>query len=141
MAGRVTATGVRPVRSAVVTVIDLDGDQVDWARVEPDGSYRKDLPIFGGEAIVAPDGKDGPANVSVIKQLAWAGALLAKGKIKHSYPHSWRSKAPVIYRNTPQWFAAIDRDLNDGMDDYGQTIRQRALTSRALLPRDRPGAR
>ncbi|MDP5307452.1 isoleucine--tRNA ligase [Paracoccus spongiarum] len=97
--------------------------------VEPDGSYRKDLPLFGGEAIVAPDGKDGPANVSVIKQLAWAGALLAKGKIKHSYPHSWRSKAPLIYRNTPQWFAAIDTPLADGMGDYGATIRARALTS------------
>ncbi|KGJ05019.1 Isoleucyl-tRNA synthetase [Paracoccus halophilus] len=97
--------------------------------VEPDGTYRPDLPIFGGEAIILPDGKDGPANVSVIKNLAWAGALLAKGKIKHSYPHSWRSKAPLIYRNTPQWFAAIDRDLNDGMDDYGKTIRARALTS------------
>ncbi|WP_373960611.1 isoleucine--tRNA ligase [Paracoccus sp. PAMC 22219] len=97
--------------------------------VEPDGSYRKDLPIFGGEAIVAPDGKDGPANVSVIKQLAWAGALLAKGKIKHSYPHSWRSKAPLIYRNTPQWFAAIDKPLDDGMGQHGDTIRARALTS------------
>ncbi|WP_405402994.1 isoleucine--tRNA ligase [Paracoccus sp. Ld10] len=97
--------------------------------VEPDGSYRKDLPIFGGEAIVAPDGKDGPANVSVIKQLAWAGGLLAKGKIKHSYPHSWRSKAPLIYRNTPQWFAAIDKPLDDGMGTHGDTIRARALTS------------
>lgn len=97
--------------------------------VEPDGSYRKDLPIFGGEAIVAPDGKDGPANVSVIKQLAWAGALLAKGKIKHSYPHSWRSKAPLIYRNTPQWFAAIDKPLDDGLGQHGDTIRARALTS------------
>ena len=97
--------------------------------VEPDGSYRKDLPIFGGEAIILPDGKDGSANVSVIKNLAWAGALLAKGKIKHSYPHSWRSKAPLIYRNTPQWFAAIDKDLDDGMGEYGRTIRQRALTS------------
>lgn len=97
--------------------------------VEPDGSYRKDLPIFGGEAIVAPDGKDGPANVSVIKQLAWAGALLAKGKIKHSYPHSWRSKAPLIYRNTPQWFAAIDKPLDDGLGQHGDTIRVRALTS------------
>ncbi|TJZ86733.1 isoleucine--tRNA ligase [Paracoccus hibiscisoli] len=97
--------------------------------VEPDGSYRKDLPLFGGEAIVAPDGKDGPANVSVIKQLAWAGALLAKGKIKHSYPHSWRSKAPLIYRNTPQWFAAIDKPLDDGMGAHGDTIRTRALTS------------
>ncbi|WP_410218094.1 isoleucine--tRNA ligase [Paracoccus sp. (in: a-proteobacteria)] len=97
--------------------------------VEPDGSYRKDLPLFGGEAIIAPDGKDGPANVSVIKQLAWAGALLAKGKIKHSYPHSWRSKAPLIYRNTPQWFAAIDKALDDGMGQHGDTIRSRALTS------------
>ncbi len=97
--------------------------------VEPDGSYRADLPIFGGEAIIQPDGKDGPANVSVIKNLAWAGKLLAKGKIKHSYPHSWRSKAPLIYRNTPQWFAAIDKDLDDGMDEYGRTIRARALTS------------
>ena len=97
--------------------------------VEPDGSYRRDLPLFGGEAIIQPDGKDGPANVRVIKQLAWAGALLAKGKIKHSYPHSWRSKAPLIYRNTPQWFAAIDKPLDDGMGQHGDTIRSRALTS------------
>ncbi|KRW95389.1 isoleucine--tRNA ligase [Paracoccus sp. MKU1] len=97
--------------------------------VEPDGCYRADLPLFGGQAIIGPDGKEGPANVSVIKQLAWAGALLAKGKIKHSYPHSWRSKAPLIYRNTPQWFAAIDHALTDGMGEYGDTIRARALTS------------
>ncbi|MEZ5778943.1 MAG: isoleucine--tRNA ligase [Paracoccaceae bacterium] len=97
--------------------------------VEPDGSYRADLPLFGGEAIINPDGKDGPANVSVIKQLAYAGALFAKGKLKHSYPHSWRSKAPLIYRNTPQWFVAIDEKLDDGMGTYGDTIRTRALTS------------
>ena len=97
--------------------------------VEPDGSYRPDLPIFGGQAILTPEGKEGPANVSVIKQLAYAGALLAKGKLKHSYPHSWRSKAPVIYRNTPQWFVAIDKPLDDGMGTYGDTIRKRALTS------------
>ncbi|WBU55955.1 isoleucine--tRNA ligase [Paracoccus sediminicola] len=97
--------------------------------VEPDGTYRADLPIFGGEAIIQPDGKDGPANVSVIKNLAWAGKLLAKGKIKHSYPHSWRSKAPLIYRNTAQWFAAIDKPLDDGLGEYGDSIRARALTS------------
>ena len=54
---------------------------------------------------------------------------LRQGKLKHSYPHSWRSKAPLIYRNTPQWFVAIDRPLDDGMGTYGDTIRQRALTS------------
>ena len=97
--------------------------------VEPDGSYRADLPLFGGQAIITPEGKEGPANVSVIKQLAWSGALLAKGKIKHPYPHSWRSKAPLIFRNTPQWFAAIDKSLDDGMGEYGDTIRARALAS------------
>ncbi|MBL9061143.1 isoleucine--tRNA ligase [Tabrizicola sp.] len=97
--------------------------------VEADGSYRADLPLFGGQHIITPEGKEGPANVSVIKQLAYAGALFAKGKLKHSYPHSWRSKAPVIYRNTPQWFVAIDRKLDDGLGTYGDTIRRRALTS------------
>ncbi len=97
--------------------------------VGPDGAYRADLPLFGGQAIVAADGAEGPANVSVIRALAGAGALFAKGKLRHSYPHSWRSKAPLIYRNTPQWFAAIDRPLGDGRDAYGTTIRTRALTS------------
>ncbi len=97
--------------------------------VEADGSYRRDLPLFGGQFIIQPDGKEGAANVSNIKALHGAGALFAKGKLKHSYPHSWRSKAPVIYRNTPQWFVAIDRALDDGMGTYGDTIRQRALTS------------
>ena len=97
--------------------------------VEPDGSYRADLPLFGGQHIILPDGKEGPANVSVIKQLAYTGALFAKAKLKHSYPHSWRSKAPLIYRNTPQWFVAIDKPLDDGKGAYGNTIRSRALTS------------
>jgi isoleucyl-tRNA synthetase len=97
--------------------------------VEPDGSYRKDLPLFGGLSIINADGKDGPANVEVIKQLAYAGKLIAKGKLKHSYPHSWRSKAPLIYRNTPQWFVAIDKALDDGLGTYGTTIRARALNS------------
>ena len=97
--------------------------------VEADGSYRANLPLFGGQNIITPDGKEGPANVSVIKQLAYSGALFAKGKLKHSYPHSWRSKAPVIFRNTPQWFVAIDRKLDDGLGTYGDTIRSRALTS------------
>ena len=106
--------------------------------VEPDGSYRADLPLFGGQHIILPDGKEGPANVSNIKALAAQGALLAKGKLKHSYPHSWRSKAPVIYRNTPQWFAAIDLPLNDGMGEYGDTIRERALRSIADLVKFTP---
>ncbi|MBM7068761.1 isoleucine--tRNA ligase [Actibacterium sp. 188UL27-1] len=94
-----------------------------------DGSYRADLPFFGGEVIINPKGKEGGANKAVIDKLVEAGRLLARGRLKHSYPHSWRSKAPVIYRNTPQWFAAIDKPLGDGQDAYGTTIRERALTS------------
>jgi len=104
------------------------GLPMTW-NVMPDGSYRADLPVFGGQAILTSDGKEGPANVGNIKAMAAQGALFAKGKLKHSYPHSWRSKAPLIYRNTPQWFAAIDKPLADGMGEYGDTIRTRALAS------------
>ena len=37
--------------------------------------------------------------------------LIARGRLKHQYPHSWRSKKPVIFRNTPQWFIAMDKDI------------------------------
>jgi isoleucyl-tRNA synthetase len=97
--------------------------------VMEDGSFRADLPLFGGKAILTPQGKEGDANTAVIEALITAGKLLARGRLKHSYPHSWRSKAPLIYRNTPQWFAAIDKPVGDGLDTYGRTIRERALTS------------
>ncbi|KAF0676607.1 isoleucine--tRNA ligase [Profundibacterium mesophilum] len=97
--------------------------------VMEDGRYRDDLPLFGGKAILKPNGKEGNANKAVIEALQEAGGLIARGKLTHSYPHSWRSKAPLIYRNTPQWFAAIDREVGDGLDTHGKTIRERALTS------------
>ena len=103
-------------------------EQVITYNVNPDGRYRDDLPFFGGKAILKPNGKEGNANAAVIEKLIEVGGLLARGKIKHSYPHSWRSKAPVIYRNTPQWFAAIDKTVGDGLDMHGTTIRERALT-------------
>ena len=103
-------------------------EQVITYNVNPDGRFRDDLPFFGGKAILKPNGKEGNANAAVIEKLAKVGGLLARGKIKHSYPHSWRSKAPVIYRNTPQWFAAIDKPVGDGLDTHGTTIRARALT-------------
>ena len=82
-----------------------------------DGAFRPDLPVFGGEVIVKPNGKEGDANTAVIDKLVEVGALIARGRLTHSYPHSWRSKAPLIFRNTPQWFVAIDKPLGDGMDD------------------------
>lgn len=112
-------------------------EQVITYNVMSDGRFRDDLPFFGGKAILrdSPNKKnktnpwEGDANTAVIQKLVELGGLLARGTIKHSYPHSWRSKAPVIYRNTPQWFVAIDKKLDDGMGQNGDTIRSRALTS------------
>ncbi len=104
-------------------------EQVITYNVMDDGSFRADLPFFGGTYILSRKGGEGDANKAVIDKLAEVGGLLARGKIKHSYPHSWRSKAPIIYRNTPQWFASVDRKLNDGMGEMGDTIRERALRS------------
>jgi isoleucyl-tRNA synthetase len=103
-------------------------EQVITYNVLDDGSFRPDLPFFGGTYILNRKGKEGDANTAVINKLVEVGGLLARGRIKHSYPHSWRSKAPVIYRNTPQWFAAIDKPAG-GNDAHGKTIRERALTS------------
>jgi isoleucyl-tRNA synthetase len=82
--------------------------------VLPDGSFAPNVPGFAGKRILTPEGKDGDANGAVIKELIAHGKLLAKGSLRHSYPHSWRSKAPVIFRATPQWFVAIDKPFMGG---------------------------
>ncbi|WP_342078456.1 isoleucine--tRNA ligase [Yoonia sp. SS1-5] len=94
-----------------------------------DSSYRADLPFFGGQAILKPNGKPGGANKVVIEKLKEVSALIATKRITISDAHSWRSKAPVIRLNRPQWFVAIDKPVGDGNDQYGTTIRERALTS------------
>ncbi|MBO6899292.1 MAG: isoleucine--tRNA ligase, partial [Shimia sp.] len=104
-------------------------EQMITYNVMDDGGFRADLPFFGGTYILNRKGKEGDANKKIIDKLVEVGGLLARGKIKHSYPHSWRSKAPIIYRNTPQWFASVDRKLDDGMGEMGDSIRERALRS------------
>ncbi|MFT4618940.1 MAG: isoleucyl-tRNA synthetase [Dinoroseobacter sp.] len=94
-----------------------------------DSSFRADLPFFAGEQVIRPNGKPGKANDVVIAKLIEVGGLLARKRITLSDAHSWRSKAPVIRLNRPQWFAAIDKAVGDGQDTYGETIRERALTS------------
>ena len=94
--------------------------------VLPDGSFSPTVPLFAGKRILTPEGKDGDANGAVIKELIAHGKLLAKGSLRHSYPHSWRSKAPVIFRATPQWFVAIDKPMPA---HGGQTLRQLAMTA------------
>ncbi len=92
--------------------------------VQPDGSFAPAVPLFAGKCILTPEGKDGDANGAVIKELIERGKLLAKGSLRHSYPHSWRSKAPVIFRATPQWFVAIDKVFLGG-----KTLRQLAMAA------------
>jgi isoleucyl-tRNA synthetase len=53
--------------------------------------------------------KPSPANLAVLKKLAEAGALFAKAKFPHSYPHCWRSKTPIIFRAVDQWFVSLDK--------------------------------
>ncbi|WP_439577070.1 isoleucine--tRNA ligase [Elioraea sp.] len=69
--------------------------------VGPDGLFLPHVPLFAGVHVYE-------AADPVCAALADAGALLARGTLTHSYPHSWRSKAPLIFRNTPQWFIAMD---------------------------------
>ena len=94
--------------------------------VDPDGAYYPHVPLFGGLKVLETEGKKagkfGPANGAVMEKLIEAGRLLARGRLEHSYPHSWRSKAPVIFRNTPQWFIRMDEPLKDG-----RTLRETAL--------------
>ena len=80
--------------------------------VEADGKYRADWGWLGGEgSVINPkfNAPDGP----ICSALREAGGLLAaSADYKHSYPHSWRSKAKVIYRCTPQWFVSMDKSLS-----------------------------
>ena len=91
--------------------------------------FMPHVPFFAGLEVFDRKGKEGKANQAVIAKLVEAGGIIARGRLSHSYPHSWRSKAPIVFRNTPQWFVAIDRDVGDGHDAYGKSIRERALNS------------
>ncbi|MBL8773030.1 MAG: isoleucine--tRNA ligase [Phenylobacterium sp.] len=98
--------------------------------VDPDGAYYPHVALFGGLKVLETEGKKagrfGPANPAVIEKLIEAGRLLARGRLEHSYPHSWRSKAPVIFRNTPQWFIRIDEPIETKALG-GRTLREAAL--------------
>ena len=85
------------------------------------GSYAADFPLFGGQNIWK-------AVPVIIEALRTAGRLLATETIRHSYPHCWRHKTPVIYRAAAQWFVRMD----DGegvftQDKAPKTLRQMAL--------------
>jgi isoleucyl-tRNA synthetase len=115
--------------------------------VDENGAFTSEAPGFEGKRVINDKGEKGDANEAVIKALIDAGALLARGRLKHEYPHSWRSKKPIIFRNTPQWFIAMDKPIAEPADSSGQrpmnrvsdredryfesldTLRNRALTA------------
>ncbi|MYJ72854.1 MAG: isoleucine--tRNA ligase [Rhodospirillaceae bacterium] len=83
--------------------------------VGADGAFTEDAPGFTGEFVITDKGKKGGANKAVIAALAAADALIARGRLTHQYPHSWRSKKPVIFRNTPQWFIGMGDGEAEGL--------------------------
>ncbi len=110
---------------------DLAARDIDTAIAFPvgdDGHYTADAPGFGPDAaegaarVIDDKGKKGDANKRVIAALIDVDSLFARGRLNHTYPHSWRSKKPIIFRNTPQWFVYMDKPFEDGT-----TLRQRAI--------------
>lgn len=96
--------------------------------VDENGALTDHAPGFTGRRVLTDKGEKGDANEAVIGALIERGMLLARGRLKHQYPHSWRSKKPVIFRNTPQWFIAMDKPIaDDGAAKSGDTLRARAL--------------
>jgi isoleucyl-tRNA synthetase len=101
--------------------------------VDENGAFTEQAPGFTGKRVINDKGEKGDANEAVIKALVEAGMLLARGRLKHQYPHSWRSKKPVIFRNTPQWFIAMDKDIvENGKARPGDTLRVRAQRAIAV---------
>jgi isoleucyl-tRNA synthetase len=117
--------------------------------VDGAGFYRPDWLWLGGQGSVINNKFNAPEG-PICSDLREAGALLAaSADFQHSYPHSWRSKAKVIYRCTPQWFVAMDKPLrqfspltraqqrweneggevNEAVDDRHPTLRELALNA------------
>ncbi len=113
--------------------------------VGPDGFYTAEALGFEGGRVIDHHGRWGDANKRVIDALKNAGMLLAQNRKMISYPHSWRSKKPIIFRNTSQWFISMDYKIsNEGiellfpdeivvgdghMQEKTDTLRHRALAA------------
>lgn len=86
--------------------------------VAGNGLYYDNVPLFAGKHVFKVEDE-------IIEKLREVGALIFAGTLLHSYPHSWRSKAPLIYRTTPQWFISMDK-VPEGSKD-NKTLRQKTL--------------
>ncbi len=81
--------------------------------IDDQGLYRADVALFAGEHVYKVDGH-------IVSVLEERGALLHQDKIVHSYPHCWRTKTPLIYRATPQWFVSMTK--NHLLDDAKRAV-------------------
>ncbi|MDG2187891.1 MAG: isoleucine--tRNA ligase [Hyphomicrobiales bacterium] len=83
--------------------------------VNEDGSFDKKIDGFESISVIDVNGKKGKANDHVISKLIETNSIIARRRFEHQYPHSWRSKKPVIYRNTPQWFISMEDNKKNGL--------------------------
>ncbi|MEN0002474.1 MAG: class I tRNA ligase family protein, partial [Pseudomonadota bacterium] len=118
----------------MASIRDLEARGIDTTipfTVDDKGFYTADAPGFVGAQVIDHKGKKGDANKRVIEALKHVDKLFALGRLKHEYPHSWRSKKPVIFRNTPQWFVYMDKDgvLGTSENSNMGTLRQTALAA------------
>jgi isoleucyl-tRNA synthetase len=81
--------------------------------VDKNLAFTDQAPGFNGKRVFTDKGGKGDANEAVIKALIDADMLIARRRLLHQYPHSWRSKKPLAYINTPQWFIAMDKAITD----------------------------
>ncbi len=86
--------------------------------VENDGRFAADTPLVAGQSVF-------DANKTIGQAMSDAGTLFKLQFIKHSYPHCWRCKNPVIFRATKQWFVAMDKPVAE----TGKTLRELAMAS------------
>jgi len=82
--------------------------------VNDNGNYNDNVEMFAGDHVYKVDDK-------IVELLQARGVLLAQSKFNHSYPHCWRTKTPLIYRATPQWFVSMHK--NGLLDDVKQAVK------------------
>ena len=102
--------------------------------VDEAGAFTAEAPGFTGKRVITDAGEKGDANEAVITALKDKGALIARSRLTHQYPHSWRSKKPLIFRNTPQWFIAMDKPFGEKNESL-RTVALRSVDATAFYPK------
>lgn len=94
---------------------DMNIDHSIPYTVSEDGVFTEEAPGFRDIFVIGKNGEKGNANKEIISKLIEAKSIISTQRFKHQYPHSWRSKKPVIFRNTPQWFISMQDSKRGGL--------------------------